>query len=609
MNEIYEDLEILSLTSKSNFELKDFLNNAKNNIIDNNQLENIKLLEWEISIFLFNINKNKLKGCFFGTDEKGLQTEYPTLNLYTPEAFEYIKERAVNCHSPFLKSRYSHFLWLSPEKNIKYARLAIDSYLLSISKIEELDNKFPDKYYGLNLLATLLNLFPLATSINYKVENVKSEIKRILLNYPLDESSSYVMRLDLTQLMLDNKKFFIPKDFKNIVAILEKLVVNKSTNDKEHAIVILKQIISVKKRLNQKSEKYEKKIGYLWYKKSIEKDQLNIVACKFLENSITQYKKLKDTKKINFLQKKYNNLKKDIELIPIGEEIEISEHYRNFRKIAQSLSIQSTESIIHFLMNDNSLLPIYEQIEQQVDSQKGKYLFKELFSNSIIDSYGNTVQHFDDETEKKYFDILQFYNYDVQIFRLPFLQQIFYECVKKQKLDAKKILHYLYSNSWLGVEFEISTNNQRKTPYNWLSLVAPSLNEFFVNLEFHLINPTLSQNFILCVDSLSTKIEGLIRDICEFNGIVPFEFKQDHKGRNISFQKDIHKLLNEKEIIDLISKDDLLLLKYTLIEKAGLNLRHKVAHSLMKYEEYNIGQMFLLIICVLKLGKYNFTKK
>ncbi len=101
----------------------------------------------------------------------------------------------------------------------------------------------------------------------------------------------------------------------------------------------------------------------------------------------------------------------------------------------------------------------------------------------------------------------------------------------------------------------------------------------------------------------------MVRDICEFKGIIPFEFKIDYQGRTISFQKDIHKLLNEEEIVNLISKDDLLLLKYVLIEKAGYNLRHKVAHSLMTFDEYNIGQMFLLIICVLKLGKYNFTKK
>jgi len=48
-------------------------------------------------------------------------------------------------------------------------------------------------------------------------------------------------------------------------------------------------------------------------------------------------------------------------------------------------------------------------------------------------------------------------------------------------------------------------------------------------------------------------------------------------------------------------------LKFLLVEKAGYNLRHKVAHSLMLFQEYNINYMHLLILAILKLGKYDFV--
>lgn len=609
MEEIYNELENLSLISKSTFELRDYLNKIKFDFIDKNRLKEAKIIQWEIDTFLFNINKNKLSGCFFGTNDKGLQSQYPSLQTYSDEIYNYIKERLNSCKSPFLKIRYSHLLWLSPVKNISFARSAVEAYLESIPIIEKLDLTYPEKYHGLQLLDVLQNLFALSTSINYKVDDVKFEIKRIVKNYSLDSTSSYVMRLDITKLMLENKKFFNIKDFSGICPVIEKLVVKKSVEDKEHAITLLNQLVKIKKRLNQKSEVYERKIGNLWYLKSKEEGQINIIACKFLENAIYQYKKIKDKKRIDFLQKKYNALKKNIQLIQFGEEIDVSDYHKNFANISSEISSYSTESIISTLMHDDSLFPKYNQMEQQVENEKGKYLFKELFSNSVLDTNGNTVQHFDDETEKKYFDILQNYNYHIQIITLPLLQHIFYECAKKQKLSAKSILQYLYDNSWYGTELELSTTGQREKPYNWLSLIAPAFNEFFVNLQFYFTNPQSFPNFILCIDSLSTKIEGIVRDICEFKGIIPFEFKIDNKGRTISFQKDIHKLLNEDEIVNLISKDDLLLLKYVLIEKAGYNLRHKIAHSLMTFHEYNIGQMFLLIVCVLKLGKYNFTKK
>lgn len=608
MDEIYEKLENISLTSKSTFEIRDYLNKIKFDLIEKNKLLEAEMLQWETDTFLFNINKNKLSGCFLGTDEKGLQTEYPSLKTYTEKKFNYLKERLSICRSPFLKSRYGHFLWLSPAKNISFAITAVDSYLECIILIEQLDLIYPEKYFGLQLIDTLQNLFALSTSINYKVEEVKSEVKRMIKNYPLDSTSSFVMRLDLTKLMLENKKFS-NEDFRGICGVIEKVVVIKSKNDIEQAITLLQQIIKIRKKLGLKYDNYERKIGNLWYLKSKEDGQINIVACKFLEKAIYQYKKVKDKSRVVFLEKQYNKLKKDIQLFQFGEEIDVSEYHRNFEIISSRISSQSTESIISILMLDDSLLPSYSKIEQQVENEKGKYLFKELFSNSVIDANGNTVQHYDDESEKKYFDILQNYNYHIQLITLPLFHHIFYACVKKQKLSAKSILQYLYDHSWLGVELELSTTGQREKAYNWLSLLAPALNEFFINIEFYLTNSQSFPNFILCVDSLSTKIEGMVRDICEFKGIIPFEFKVDHQGRTISFQKDIHKLLNEEEIINLISKDDLLLLKYVLIEKAGYNLRHKVAHSLMTFDEYNIGQMFLLVVCVLKLGKYNFVEK
>ena len=45
-----------------------------------------------------------------------------------------------------------------------------------------------------------------------------------------------------------------------------------------------------------------------------------------------------------------------------------------------------------------------------------------------------------------------------------------------------------------------------------------------------------------------------------------------------------------------------------LIEKAGLNLRHKIAHCLIYYPEYNISCMHLLLLILFRLGRYDFVK-
>ncbi len=84
---------------------------------------------------------------------------------------------------------------------------------------------------------------------------------------------------------------------------------------------------------------------------------------------------------------------------------------------------------------------------------------------------------------------------------------------------------------------------------------------------------------------------------------------KDNKGRSIVREKDIHALLYEEPIRKLFDEDDLLFLKFLLVEKAGYNLRHKVAHSLMLFQEYSINYMHLLILALLRLGKYDFVKK
>ncbi len=85
--------------------------------------------------------------------------------------------------------------------------------------------------------------------------------------------------------------------------------------------------------------------------------------------------------------------------------------------------------------------------------------------------------------------------------------------------------------------------------------------------------------------------------------------REDSKGRNIEREKDLNALLREERIKELFDEDDLLFFKFLLVEKAGYNLRHKVAHSLMLFQEYNINYMHLLILTLLRLAKYDFVNK
>jgi hypothetical protein len=115
-------------------------------------------------------------------------------------------------------------------------------------------------------------------------------------------------------------------------------------------------------------------------------------------------------------------------------------------------------------------------------------------------------------------------------------------------------------------------------------------------------------NFILAIDSLTLKIEGIIRDFCEFSDITTFSSKREKSGIIVR-ERDINALLHDTKLKDILGNDNILLLRFLLVEKRGYNLHHKVAHSLMTYWEYNINLIHLLILILLRLSKYDFLRR
>ena len=117
------------------------------------------------------------------------------------------------------------------------------------------------------------------------------------------------------------------------------------------------------------------------------------------------------------------------------------------------------------------------------------------------------------------------------------------------------------------------------------------------------------------IDSLTLKVEGLLRYFCEKIGIATFKTRQ----------KGSQKLVMEKLLDDLLAdiahqpslrpeqktyfdEEDRILIKYVLAEKVGLNLRNEVAHGLMDIFEYTFERVVILFCIIIKLSKYKFIE-
>jgi len=111
------------------------------------------------------------------------------------------------------------------------------------------------------------------------------------------------------------------------------------------------------------------------------------------------------------------------------------------------------------------------------------------------------------------------------------------------------------------------------------------------------------QNFILCIDSLTLKFEGAIRDYVRLLGGTTTTEKRGELKEQL-----LEELLMNKVITENFSTEDVTLFKYVFTNK-GWNLRNNVAHCFYPYSSYTFEKATLIILCILRLGKYKLVQK
>jgi len=575
-----------------------------------NKSDEVEKAQWELDFFNFTLVEGKLKPMFTGTNDKGEVIEYPSLDRFNDITYEYLIGRLDGTSNTLLKARYSHILWCSPKKHAKYAKMAIDSYLELIEIYETKDEKEPQEHYGLKVLDAIKNTYSIMCQVKYKVDEIKSELKRLINTFNFESSSSFALRADLIRLMLKDKRRFSEKDFLDFENICWQISESLTKSGNIHGAI---KMLDLGEKIDQKSGKethgWRKQIAesYETLMKQAEMNN-NLASQTFCQYALENYKELKDKDKIKELEKKYAELKNSIKLKEFEKEIDLTEHIKRCKEFAEEIVQNTPDEIIKFLMLDKNLLPKHRDMEQIVKEHSKQFVLQNLLPTETIDQSGHPAQHFSDKDEKKYYDILQQYNWELQLNKIHLINEIFFTAIRENKLSSNILLSFLNKYSWFGKNISKKLANQT-IKYNWLNLIAPSLHEYFLQIQHRFANPNYSPNFVLSIDSLTLKIEGLIRDICQFSGVTTFYMTKDNKGRSIAREKDIHSLLYEEPVKRLFDEDDLLFFKFLLVEKAGYNIRHRIAHSLMLFQEYSINYIHLLILALLKLGKYDFVKK
>lgn len=572
------------------------------------QHDAIKIAQAEIDAQNFVINDNKLGPTFTGTNEKGEYFEYPSLKMWTDDEFNYLIKREKQTKNPHLKAKYSHILWLSPKKHLRFATDALTQYRKIIRELNSFVWESDEKRDVHFLRHNISNAFHLciSTSKQNEIDKIKKLILPISKKFRIDSDKTYI-NIELVQLMLNNPKVFKQVDFKNLEKSCFKYAEKQTSLHSK--IDILKVADKVSTKLAIRNSIYQELIAKAYVDLSQEReDGTNIAAISFCQDAITYYKKLKNTVKVKELEERYKHLKQTMHLGEIKHEFDLTETVKELKKIADEVLKKPTDNIIAFLMYSPLIFPPYQHLYDEAIKQKKETSFQFLFGTALYDEFGHTSAHYNDEDEKVHFAIMQNFGFRIRMSSLILLHGIIFRAVEKNKLSSSSFLNFIRNNSWLGQDITITYKQNKAKNFNWLQTLAPGINDFFSQIYFLYQNPFNVPNFVLAVDSLSIKIEGILRDICELRGVTTFFQADDGKGRSIVKEKDINALLREETIKNTLSKDDLMLLRFLLVDKVGLNLRNKVAHTLIRNADgYGLQHMLLLIVVILKLAKNEYA--
>ena len=580
LDEYYEYLE-----NDTNFQYLDlntyqYITTLRDKIEDENTK---KLCSYELFFADFSIEEGKHIPKF----QSGANA-YPTLELFD-DNFDYIKTRANRIQNSKLKAKYNHLLWLSPQKHIDFAKEAIESYLLllknsSFSVDDNLQCFSFGKYFK--------NLFILSQTVNHKKDEIISYLVSLLESDKLNDFTKY----SLMDFIIENGK----KIDSSITQKFFDYSKNKIPNLDERVLEsYLKLLVFLSQKLNTSPSEFHEKLGDYHISKLENEKNKSFIAHHYYTNALEEYKKANNKEKIEQTAVLLEQAKKTLDLKMVSFELKdekINEALNQWwdftkKKIDCLIEIENDKEIYGYL------------ILEQLFPQAG--VLKEEIRPVTLDLVSTMTFDINKNISKNKSGIINPYSLHINNFTINHIGLVVTKGFKSGKISFDSLINYLKNDSWYGQDFTYLDTNNETQGFNWIELLIPALQNFFVQTEIDLkTNSQNPQGYILTIDSLVLKFEGLLRELSRMIDAQTIEIKDNGTEERIGFDK----LLDNEKLKALIPEDDIAFFKF-LFTSNGMNLRNNVAHCFFTTKNYTSAVMLLLIVALLRLGNYKLETK
>jgi hypothetical protein len=515
-------------------------------------------------------------------------TIYPTLEQFD-DNFEYIKTRANNVKNPKYKAKYNHLLWLSPQKHIDFAKQAIENYLLLL---QNSSFSVDDNLQCLSFAQYFENIFVLCQAVNYKKDDVINYFVSLLESQKLNNFTKYSLM-----------KFIVENSKKSNAAITQTFF-DYSKNQIEHIDTMvsesyLKLLVTLSQKLNTSPSEFHEKLGDFHISQLETEGNQGFIAHHYYANALEEYKKANNKEKIEQTAVLLEQAKKTIDLKKVPFELEdenINKALNQWwdfikEKITQLIEKGNDKDIYGYLILEK-LLPKAATLNEEI-----KPVMLDFVSTIAFDINKNI--------SKNKSGAINPYSLHINNFSIHHIWLVVSKGIKSGKISYESLIDYLKNNSWYGQDFTYLDTNNELQGFNWVELLSPSLQSFFVQTEIDMkTNSHNPQGYILAIDSFVLKFEGLLREFSRMIGAQTIEIKENGTEERINFDR----LLDNDKLKALIPEEDIAFFKF-LFTSDGMNLRNNIAHCFFTTKNYTSAVMLLLIVALLRLGNYKLGTK
>lgn len=501
----------------------------------------------------------------------------------------YLQTRVTTLTNPILKVKYYEILWhyfKKPEWGLMAYKSNIDSldYLLS-------HNKTPNAYEG-NFLHQAFNI---ANTLKNDELLKEASLKIVSIVVSNDLYNFQLPIIALIASELRKIKPFLPSDFSEILfkkcnllfslnifqcqeftLACNKIVSKLSINDSQKWFLLLGEIYRLIAE-NELTDDYIKLLNYqkasIYFKKAHaeEKERESLGKCKTAWEGTQKF------------FKKYSYF----ENLPPQEITKFENETIKIAKILEQFSIQHITNYFGspLCIVDKNTLNAPQPVAYQICSIQ------------LFDEHGNQPTYVNTQEDIKKHWINEQYRI-AMILLMKRLYSIINHLVIKRKLSYELLINHLQTGSWLSPLYKNKTN--------WLEVIKPILYEYFKQIDLTLLsNYNYQPIYMLCMDALVVKMEGMIRDLFNTFNINTKRSIDNGKGEVILQEADLNYLLYLPQAKSVFQDYQLDFLRFVFIEQDGFNLRNTIAHSLST-NYYSLPYMNLVFIALIIVCSFEY---